>query len=457
MDEADFPVVVGEVYPLISSYSVMKSTTLLSLIACIVILLSACANETPSVDRDVIAYTGATMINGLDRPAIENSVLIVENGMLTEAGARDQIDIPAIAEVVDLTDSYVMPGIINAHGHVGMADGLETGEDVFTSENIRRQLLTYAQYGVTTVVSLGDGQTEGARIRDEMLFNQNINIARYYLAGPVISADTPEEGREEVQRLHEAGMDWIKIRIDSGLGTREKMQPEVYRAIAEEAARLKIPSAAHIVELEDAIGAIEAGFDLIAHSIRDQEVSDELINLMRDNAIPITPTLTREVSTYIYRDRPDFFDDPFFLRTADPQVLEQLESPESQQRFAESEAGAYFEQQLPLAMENMMKLYDAGVIVAMGTDSGPPARFQGYFEHMEMEMMQDAGMTPHAVIMASTSLAAVAMGLDHLTGSLQAGLAADFIVLSEDPTEDIRNLRSIKAVYVMGNEVRMPE
>lgn len=104
-----------------------------------------------------------------------------------------------------------------------------------------------------------------------------------------------------------------------------------------------------------------------------------------------------------------------------------------------------------------MKLYDAGVIVAMGTDSGPPARFQGYFEHMEMEMMQDAGMTPHAVIMASTSLAAVAMGLDHLTGSLQAGLAADFIVLSENPTEDIRNLRSLEAVYVMGNEVRMPE
>ncbi|MCH8556834.1 MAG: amidohydrolase family protein [Balneolia bacterium] len=434
----------------------MRYPLIFTVLALSALLLVSCGNETPSVDRTVTAYTGATMINGLDQPAIENSVLVVENGMITEAGARGQVDIPQIADIVDITGKYIMPGLINAHGHVGMADGLETGSDVFTRDNVRSQLLTYAQYGVTTVVSLGDGRVEGARFRDEMLFDQHINLARYYLAGPVISVDTPEEGREEVRRLHEAGMDWIKIRIDSGLGTREKMQPDVYQAIADEANRLGLPSAAHIVELEDAIGAIEAGYSLIAHSIRDTEVNDELISLMVENGIPITPTLTREVSTYIYRERPDFFDDPFFLRTADPEVIAQLESPERQQQFADSEAGAYFEQQLPLAMENMMKLYEAGVIVAMGTDSGPPARFQGYFEHMEMEMMQDAGMSPHAIIMSATSLAATAVGLDNLTGSLQEGLAADFIILGDNPMDDIQNLRSLEAVYVMGNEVPMP-
>lgn len=399
------------------------------------------------------AYVGATIITGTDRPPIENGLLIVREDTIVGVDSRSVLDIPTDAEIVDMSGKYIMPGIINPHGHVGMADGLKTGSEVFTRENVKSQLRLYAKYGVTTVVSLGDGDFSGAGYRDSFNDREPRDLARYFLAGPVINASTPDEGRERVREHHQAGMNWIKIRIDSGLGTREKMVPEVYNAIADEAQKLGLPTAAHIVELEDAIGAAKAGFNVIAHSIRDLPVSNELLTLMRDNNIALTPTLTRELSTYVYRERPPFFDDPFFTKYADTEVMNDLLSHEMQQQFAESESGQYFEAQLPLAKENLMRTFESGVRIAMGTDSGPPARFQGYFEHLEMEMMQNAGMQPMAIIRSATSEAAFGAGISGLTGALQTGLKADFLVLSENPAEDIRNTKTIEHVFIDGVEI----
>ena len=165
----------------------------------------------------------------------------------------------------------------------------------------------------------------------------------------------------------------------------------------------------------------------------------------------ITPTLTRELSVFVYAGRPDFFDDPFFLKYADPDVLEELQKPEVQQRYTGRSAD-YYREALPLATENMMVLHRAGIPVAMGTDSGPPARFQGYFEHLEMEIMQDAGMQPEEVLASATRLAARCMNLGD-SGSLESGNLADFLVLDQNPLEDIRNLRSIDAVLIGGKPV----
>src|SRR5690625_7329066 len=101
---------------------------------------------------------------------------------------------------------------------------------------------------------------------------------------------------------------------------------------------------------------------------------------MRVGGQCITPTLTREVSMYVYATRPEFFDDPFFLQHADEAVLEALQQPEVQQRFSGREPD-YHRDALPLAIDNMTRLHDAGVPIAMGTDRGPPARAQGSAEH----------------------------------------------------------------------------
>ena len=107
---------------------------------------------------------------------------------------------------------------------------------------------------------------------------------------------------------------------------------------------------------------------------------------------------------------------------------------------------------LPNAMSNLKILSDAGVKIAMGTDSGPAARFQGYFEHLEMSMMVNAGMTPMQVLQSATSVAADCLGLNYL-GTLEAGKWADIVVLDADPLTDINNTKSVSQVWIAGNLV----
>ena len=141
--------------------------------------------------------------------------------------------------------------------------------------------------------------------------------------------------------------------------------------------------------------------DFVAHSVRDREVDNEFIRLIREKGIGYCPTLTREVSTFVYENVPDFFDDPFFLQEADLQVLEQLKDPERQNRIRNSEAAQQYKKALEVASVNLKKLVDAGVKIAFGTDSGPPARFQGYFEHLELELMAKAGLSPNEIIVSA--------------------------------------------------------
>jgi imidazolonepropionase-like amidohydrolase len=212
--------------------------------------------------------------------------------------------------------------------------------------------------------------------------------------------------------------------------------------------------AAHIFYLADAKDLIRAGADVIAHSVRDRDVDDEFINLMRARDIPYCPTLTRELSTFVYEATPAFFSDPFFLAGADRAVVASLTEPARQQAMRASKSAQGYKAALPVATRNLKRLSDMGVGIAMGTDTGPsPERFQGYFEHLEMEMMAQAGMTPAAVLRSATLGAAQAMRAPGV-GALAPGAWADFIVLDRDPRQDIRNTRSIASVWVAGNEVK---
>ena len=109
-----------------------------------------------------------------------------------------------------------------------------------------------------------------------------------------------------------------------------------------------------------------------------------------------------------------------------------------------------------MASRNLKYLQDAGVGIAFGTDTGPPARFQGYFEHMELELMVKAGLTPAQALTAATSGAADCMKVAGQLGALVPGAWADFVVLDKNPLEDIRNTRTIASVWVAGGALPRP-
>lgn len=402
----------------------------------------------------VKAYIGANIIDGTGKLAVENAALIVRDGKVEAVGPASKVKPPAGAQTINLASKFIIPGLISAHVHVSDVQGLRP--PAYTAENTLRQLGVFARYGVTTVLSLGGEKEPAFKLRDAQNA-PSLDRARIYLAGDIITGKTPEEARQMVARVAATKPDIIKIRVDDNLGATPKMTPEVYRAIIDEAHQRGLRVAAHIFYLEDAKDLLRAGVDFIAHSVRDKEIDDEFISLMKKRDIPYCPTLTREISTFVYESTPSFFSDPLFLREADRDVVAQFQEPQRQEAMRKSATAQRYKAALAIATRNLKKAADAGLLVVMGTDSGAFAnRFQGYFEQLEMEMMADAGLTPAQILRSATSDAARALRIDGI-GAITKSAWADFVVLERDPLKDIRNTRGIHSVWIAGNQARRIE
>ena len=425
-----------------------RSPLLRLLIAAIpVALLGGCASEPPPLPG-VTAFTGATLWDGTGSAAVENAVLVVDHGRIAAVGTAGEVEAPPGARVEDLAGKTIVPGFINAHAHASDVRGLETGH--YNRENLIRQLGLYARYGVTSIASLGGDGPEAAALRDEQ--GEDLDRARIWIAGEVISSGTPEEAAASVARSLALPADFLKMRVDTNLGANERVSSETIETVMELGREAGRRVTTHIFYLDDAKEVLRAGSGLIAHSVRDQPIDEEFIELMKENDVCYVPTLVREISTFVYAEIPEFFEDPFFLKEADPAVLDQLKDPERMARVAESPAAQGYREHYPIAMANAKAVADAGIRIAFGTDTGPAGRFQGYFEHIETGEMSEAGLTAEQILLSATGDAAACLGIEGV-GTLTAGNWADFIVLDENPLDDIAALRSISRVVVAGNTV----
>ena len=422
-------------------------------ITCAVVIATAAAltaarEQTPK-PGETVEFNHAKVISadGARGFQVVDSFFLVKDGRIVQFGTGSLKP----DRSVNLGGKFVVPGLVVAHAHVSDVQGLKPR--AYTDENTRRQLGVYARYGITTVFSLGGEQAPAFAIRDA----QNSGApghARIFVAGDVITGRTPDEARQAVAKVAALKPDIIKIRVDDNLGTATKMSPEIYRAVIEEAHKRNLRVAAHIFYLDDAKDLLKAGVDMIAHSVRDKDLDDETIVLMKARNVPYCPTLTREVSTYAYEATPRFLTDPFLLKEADTAVVAQLQEPARQKAMASSATAQRYKAALSVAMRNLKKASDAGVLIVMGTDSGAfPERFQGFFEHLEMQMMVDAGMSPAQVLRASTIDAARAISRQDI-GALAVGRWADFVVLDQNPLASIENTRAISSVWIAGSEVR---
>ena len=384
----------------------------------------------------VRAFTDVTLIDGTDRPPVANATIVVRNGRISAVGPANSVSVPAGAERVALDGKFAIPGLVNAHGHV----------------NEPNDLRTYAAYGVTTIFSLGGPSPEVFAARKQQ-DTSSLDRARVFVSSAALAPRSPDSARAQVAEWAARKVDLIKIRVDDNLGTAQKISAESYRAAIDAAHKAGLRVAAHIYYLADAKGLMSAGVDFLAHSVRDAAVDAELISAMKSANVCYSPTLMREVSTFVYETTPDFFADPLFLAHANKQWVGTLSQPDRQQEFRVSQAGQRYKAQLPIATGNVKLLSDAGVTLAMGTDTGPMGRFQGYFELMELEMMARAGLTPRQVLASATRDAARCMKVDRDLGTLEAGKWADFVVLDADPLANISNVRRISSVWIAGNKV----
>ncbi len=397
------------------------------------------------------AFVGGRVIDGTGR-VIENGTVIIRGNVIAQVGGASTA-IPAGATRVDLTGKTILPGLVNAHGHVAATTGLRSDPAAYTRDNLLRQLRTYAKYGITTVFSLGDDQAAGFALRDENA--AAVDRSRVFLAGPVITGTTAAEVRTMMADVAKMQPDLFKIRVDDNLGTTAKMPEAAWRAAIAESHARKRPIAVHVYYLADAKATLAAGADLIAHSVRDRAIDEAFITALKSRDVCYVPTFTREVSTFVYETTPAWVSDPFFQKGVEPGVVDQLKDVRRQQEFRASDGfkmGQQYKAGLDVAKRNLKTLVDRGVRIAMGTDSGPPGRFQGFFEHVEMEMMIEAGMSPMQVIVSATGDAARCHGMAGKLGTLVAGAAADLLILNANPLDSIRNTRNINAVWINGKK-----
>ena len=404
------------------------------------------AGQTPgavTTGRSVV-ITGATVVDGTGALPLANAVIVIRDGRIAAIGPASSVRIQDGVERLDLRGKTVLPGFVNAHGHANETRGLQSGPQFNTRDNVDRQLTLYAQYGVTSVFSLGGDGAAGLALRDEPARGR----ARLFVSGAIVSGKTPEAAAADVDALAAAKVDWVKVRVDDHLGAGSTPLPAA-RAAIDRAHAHKLPLAAHLYYLADAIQLLRDGVDLIAHSVRDTDVDAEFIRLARARDVCVVPTLMREVSTYVYETEPAFFGDPFFLRHADTAAVEQLKTP-ARQQASRAPAAQANKTALERASRNVKLLKDAGVRIAMGTDSGPAGRFQGYFEHLELELMVKAGLTPMQTLVAATGDAARCMKKAGEIGTIQPGAWADLAVYAASPVDDIRNTRTLEQVFVAG-------
>ena len=398
-------------------------TSLFSVAAFVAACLPAAAQSAAMV------YEGARLITGDGSAPIADSAFLVENGRFTAIGRKGQLKVPAGAARVDLTGKTVMPAIVDAHKHLAV-----------TRDALVDQLHHLAYYGVGVAMSLGQDTGDVAyQVRAETI----PGAARFRTAGRGITA--PEPGRTEapywvkteaevrkaVQEDAAKKVDIIKIWVDDRDHTVTKLSPELYRAAIDEAHKQHLRVIAHIFTLEDAKGVLRAGVDDFAHSVRDKDIDDEFLQMMKA--------------------KPNMIVDPNLpdrgVRVDRGWLRESMTAKEFQQVQAESKDDPKAQQFFGIQSRNLAKLNAAGIKIALGTDGPIP-----WAAHEEMADMVASGMTPAQVLVAATRTAAELVGITD-AGMVAARKSADFLVLDGNPLDDITNTRRIADVYLRGAKV----
>src|SRR5262252_6252873 len=187
----------------------LHTMTISALLGCVALAsMGVQPAQTPLPEaRRTKAFTGARVIDGTDRPPIDNATIIVTEGKVQSVAPAARAQVPGNAERVALDGKTVIPGLVNAHGHVGNTEGLEQGH--YSAANVTRDLKTYAAYGVTTVFSLGDDQAAGLFARDSQR-TPSLDRARLFVAGPVLAPKSVDEARRLVHDNARMKVDIIK-------------------------------------------------------------------------------------------------------------------------------------------------------------------------------------------------------------------------------------------------------
>lgn len=439
---------------------------------------------------------GAHLFDGTGAAPVPGARIVVDGESIVCAGTPASCPVPDSAERVRLpAESWVLPGLVDAHVHFAQTGWFEGRPDTLDLTDLHpfdalqaeleadpgRYYRSYLCSGVTSVFDVGgfawSWNLRAAAEHDSM----SPHVAA---AGPLIThapraklnlpgeqemilLSDPEAGRAAVRYMAANDSDAVKVwylRVREG--ERADIDARVV-AVANEAKKQGLPLIVHATSLREAKVAAREGAHLLVHGVDDQLVDDEFLELLRQAGTIYTPTLL--VSDGYLKmfqgvkgvDTPSL-DDPNGCIDAETRrrVLESasLSGHPSVQAF-DRDLDAYragLAESYERKVDNLRRVHQAGIPIAMGTDAGNPGTFHGPSIYAELEAMQAAGLESSDVLVMATRNGARAMGREDI-GVVSSGKVADLIVVAASPLEDVRNLRRITHVMRAGTLHRIED
>jgi imidazolonepropionase-like amidohydrolase len=413
----------------------------------------------------VTVIVGATLINPAGDP--------VPNTIITIEGSRIRSVVPLArgnastgsgsGQVIDATGKFVIPGLADMHNHLGTG-GLSLGP---APENYIGNLGRLLAVGVTTVFDPSVPENDFTKLKAAAAAD-SAAYPRFFGTGPSLTVEgdtlgsespkpkTPDEARAVVQRLKALGVDAIKITRDDLAWASTQAMPvmatDVLQAIVDEAHRLQLKVYVHAPQMARAREALRAGVDGLLHGIVDEPIDQDFISLMKKNGALYVPTLgmfedVADVSAFARRQAP-YWDQ---LGLQPPAIYAAYISGFGVQLFKTLlNNSVSTKQHLPVLRANMTRVFDAGIPVVMGSDTGFFGVLLGVATQIEMELMVEGGLTPIDAIRSATINAARMLGKEKDLGTIEAGKLADLLILDANPLDDIKAVRRIHRVVKGG-------